>query len=158
VKFNQATWYSKLAALILFVALPFLGFWAGVTYERSVNPKDTSSDQKVSTDSNKPISSTKNRSTNKYVLINDSVNLVATFQTNVWRYSGLVQVLNVCTYLEHNVLVRESFPEQVSIELTTKMDREADVCAQVITQRNFSGEFQASAKADITVSLDGKKQ
>ena len=32
IEYNKVTWYSKLLALILFVALPFIGFWLGVQY------------------------------------------------------------------------------------------------------------------------------
>jgi hypothetical protein len=32
VEWNKVTWYSKLAALVIFIALPFLGFWFGVRY------------------------------------------------------------------------------------------------------------------------------
>jgi hypothetical protein len=32
VQWNTVTWYSKLLALALFVALPFVGFWYGIQY------------------------------------------------------------------------------------------------------------------------------
>jgi len=32
VEWNKATWYSKILALVLFVALPFVGFYFGVQY------------------------------------------------------------------------------------------------------------------------------
>ncbi|MBI4085949.1 MAG: hypothetical protein HY433_01750 [Candidatus Liptonbacteria bacterium] len=33
IEWNKVTWYSKLLALALFVALPFIGFYFGVKYE-----------------------------------------------------------------------------------------------------------------------------
>ena len=33
IQWNKVTWYSKLLALILFVALPFIGFYLGIKYE-----------------------------------------------------------------------------------------------------------------------------
>ncbi len=36
VAWNKVTWYSKLVALILFVALPFIGFYYGTQYGRTV--------------------------------------------------------------------------------------------------------------------------
>src|ERR1044072_2461483 len=33
IQWNKVTWYSKLLALILFVALPFTGFYLGIKYE-----------------------------------------------------------------------------------------------------------------------------
>jgi len=32
IEWNKVTWYSKLVALALFVALPFVGFWCGIKY------------------------------------------------------------------------------------------------------------------------------
>jgi hypothetical protein len=32
IEYNKVTWYSKILALILFVALPFAGFWLGMKY------------------------------------------------------------------------------------------------------------------------------
>jgi hypothetical protein len=37
IAWNKVTWYSKLIALVLFVALPFIGFWLGVKYGE-INP------------------------------------------------------------------------------------------------------------------------
>lgn len=31
-EWNKVTWYSKIVALLLFVALPFIGFWYGMQY------------------------------------------------------------------------------------------------------------------------------
>lgn len=40
---NEATWYSKLAAIILFLlVLPILTFYIGRVYERTVNELDRS--------------------------------------------------------------------------------------------------------------------
>ena len=36
IEWNKVTWYSKLLALALFVALPFIGFYYGVRYEKTV--------------------------------------------------------------------------------------------------------------------------
>ena len=35
IEWNKVTWYSKLVALALFVALPFIGFYLGVKYEKA---------------------------------------------------------------------------------------------------------------------------
>jgi hypothetical protein len=157
VKFNQVTWYSKLAALILFIALPFLGFWAGMIYERATNPRSSVSGQKTATKSSSTSKNNVNsRTNNKFVLINDQLNIVTVFQNGSWEYSGIVYAPNSCTSVEHDVLIRESFPEQVSIEIKTMSTQE--VCAQVITPKSFSGKFQASSRADISVTLDGKRQ
>jgi hypothetical protein len=36
IEWNKVTWYSKLIALALFVALPFIGFYYGVQYGKTV--------------------------------------------------------------------------------------------------------------------------
>jgi hypothetical protein len=36
VEFNKITWYSKLIALILFITLPFIGFYLGMQYEKAI--------------------------------------------------------------------------------------------------------------------------
>ncbi len=38
IEWNKVTWYSKILALILFVALPFIGFWYGMQYGELVAP------------------------------------------------------------------------------------------------------------------------
>lgn len=40
IKWNEVTWYSKLLALILFAALPVLGFYLGVRYEKAVSDSE----------------------------------------------------------------------------------------------------------------------
>ena len=54
MQLNQVTWYSKLLALILFIALPFIGFWLGMEYQKQVGPPTTDIVyQKVATSSAK---------------------------------------------------------------------------------------------------------
>jgi hypothetical protein len=36
IEWNKVTWYSKLLALALFIALPFIGFYYGVQYGKMV--------------------------------------------------------------------------------------------------------------------------
>ncbi len=38
IEWNKVTWYSKLIALALFVALPFIGFYYGVQYGKIIAP------------------------------------------------------------------------------------------------------------------------
>ncbi len=38
IKWREVTWYSRLIAAALFVLLPFVGFWLGVRYARSLGP------------------------------------------------------------------------------------------------------------------------
>mgnify|MGYP001560749866 CR=1 FL=1 len=50
IEWNEVTWYSKLLALVLFVALPFIGFYFGVKYEKAkeaVNQTNVSSTKTI---------------------------------------------------------------------------------------------------------------
>jgi hypothetical protein len=38
IAWNKVTWYSKSIALVLFVALPFIGFWYGTKYGELIAP------------------------------------------------------------------------------------------------------------------------
>ncbi len=37
MQLNKVTWYSKLIALILFVAMPFIGFYLGMQFQKTVD-------------------------------------------------------------------------------------------------------------------------
>jgi hypothetical protein len=45
VVWNKVTWYSKLIALALFVALPFAGFWLGIQYGETISLINSSTGQ-----------------------------------------------------------------------------------------------------------------
>jgi hypothetical protein len=38
IEWNKVTWYSKLIALVIFIVLPFFGFWLGIQYGEMVAP------------------------------------------------------------------------------------------------------------------------
>jgi hypothetical protein len=38
IQWNKVTWYSKFIALVLFVILPFIGFWFGIKYGLTIAP------------------------------------------------------------------------------------------------------------------------
>ena len=42
IEWNKVTWYSKILALALFVALPFIGFWYGMQYGEVVSVLNSS--------------------------------------------------------------------------------------------------------------------
>ena len=41
MQFHKVTWYSKAAAMILFIALPFIAFFLGMKYQEGLNPPTT---------------------------------------------------------------------------------------------------------------------
>ena len=151
MKFNSVTWYSKLLALVLFVALPFLGFYAGMKYQEAIAPPN---EVKVSTPSATPKGGG-SQSTTKITIKTNEITLKATYENGVLKYSGTVQIPTPCYKLKDETVVLESFPEQVQIRISIVQTR--DICAQVITNKEFSGQVQVSDQATISVYLNGEK-
>ena len=145
MKFTQVTWYSKLLALILLVALPFIGFYAGVWYQKQVSPATTSS----------ATSSTKTDGS-KTEVDSDKLSLKTSFNNGVLNYSGSVSLPTPCHDLEVQTTVAESFPEQVQIRIKIQDPKVGMICAQVLTEKEFSGEFQVSENASVSVYLNGE--
>jgi hypothetical protein len=58
--------------------------------------------------------------------------------------------------LKYETVVLESFPEQVQIRITTQENKvpDAGVCIQVISEKEFSGEVEASSQAFVSVYLN----
>lgn len=74
-------------------------------------------------------------------------------------YSGELTLGTPCQVLEENVLVGESFPEQIIIEFTTHDPSEGTVCVQVTSDREFLIETKASEEAKVVgVKLNGVVQ
>ncbi|MDP2720707.1 MAG: hypothetical protein Q8O75_02080 [bacterium] len=147
MKFTQVTWYSKLLALMLFVALPFIGFYAGVWYQKAVSPpKSVIKIQESSKDDDSSSSASLKK-----------VNLKTSYKNGVLTYSGFVQLPSPCHKLKEETLVIESFPEQVQVRLTIQDPDPTMMCAQVVTEKEFSGEVKVSEKATISVFINGKK-
>lgn len=78
-----------------------------------------------------------------------------TFADDTYTVRGAVEVPHSCIALTSEARVLESYPERVTIRLTTR-DEEAEgvVCEQASTTRSFRVIFDASEKAVITATLD----
>ncbi len=153
MKFTQVTWYSKLAAAILFVALPFLGFYAGTWYQKNVSTK--TSDVVTNGSSTATDSASKNGWAT--VVKAEEITVQTKYESGTLHYKGSVQVPTACYKLKDETTVLESDPVQVQIRISagqTKSDS-LGVCAQVITDLEFSGQVQASKDAVVTTFLDG---
>lgn len=77
------------------------------------------------------------------------------FNNGVHKISGIITLPDPCYEIESEVVVMESFPEQVRITLTTP--RKEGFCAQVLTDKTFEVTFQASDQAKITAYLNEVK-
>jgi len=85
-------------------------------------------------------------------------NLTLTYQyvgINKWEYNVKGQLPNPCQKAEVEALVAESYPEQVTIMVNIKEERNTDtVCIQVIQDLDLSGEFSASSKAKVKLQIN----
>lgn len=68
-------------------------------------------------------------------------------------YNAIVKKPTPCHKLEVETVVRESYPEQVDLNFTTKDSGE--VCIQVIDEEEVSGSIEVSKDATINVYLNG---
>lgn len=67
---------------------------------------------------------------------------------------GTIQLPTPCYDLVHEVMILESYPEQVVISFTSA-DR-GGICVQVIDDRAFEVKFRASEQANVRATLNGK--
>ena len=86
----------------------------------------------------------------------DPLVMYYTFAEDTHTIRGEVIVPTSCTTLISEAIVFESYPERVTIRLTTRDDSEEEgiVCENVPTARSFRVIFGASAEAVITATLD----
>lgn len=78
------------------------------------------------------------------------------FSDGVHIVAGEVEMPTPCDLLESEVVVMESFPEQVLINFKT-INQSEGLCAQVITPARFKVEFSASEGASISATLNGER-
>jgi len=71
-------------------------------------------------------------------------------------YVGELEVPSICHRIDAESIVRESYPEQVSINLSVLTDGEGS-CEQRETLKRFKVAFQASPEARVSVFLDGER-
>ena len=80
-----------------------------------------------------------------------------TYENGIHTYKGFIDVPSPCYELTHEVIILESFPEQVHINFTSEIPqgKENSICAQVITPKEFEVSFQASQEATVRATLNG---
>ena len=139
MKFNRETWYSKLIAIFLFFAFPIAAFYLGVKFQESTDFKD------------------KGTIISAPVTANNKVTFQKSFEDNLIKYKGTVEVPTPCYEIRQETKIMESYPEQVRIDLTIENPAPGNVCVQQITKKEFSGEVKVSESATVSVFLDGEK-
>ncbi|MEX2369023.1 MAG: hypothetical protein WD552_01355 [Candidatus Paceibacterota bacterium] len=97
-------------------------------------------------------------STSSDAFVPDLIDAAHQYNTseNLHIVAGEVSVPTPCHVLDTDVTVAESFPEQVSINFSTRVEDSEQMCAQVITQRRFKVTFSASEQAMISATFNGQ--
>ena len=139
MNFNRETWYSKFIAILLFFAFPVAAFYLGAKYQKSIVYKEKS----AIVSSPAPIKS--------------NVVFQKSYEDNLLKYKGTIEVPSPCHDLKQETKIMESFPEQVRLDLTIENPVPGSVCAQQITQKEFFGEAEVSESASVSVFLNGEK-
>ena len=158
MKFNQVTWYSKIAALILFVALPFIGFYVGMWYQKNIS----SPENEVASNGSGNATSSASQNSWKTIVSSEEISVKTKYENGKLKYSGTVQVPTACYKLTDKTTVLGSDPEQVQIRISSGQTKSnapdaIGVCAQVITDLEFAGEVEVSSQAVVSVYLNGEK-
>ncbi|OGC44066.1 hypothetical protein A3J98_01740 [candidate division WS6 bacterium RIFOXYC1_FULL_33_10] len=68
---------------------------------------------------------------------------------NNWEYTVTGDLPNPCYKATVDTTVAESYPEQVTVTVTTTAPSGDEMCAQVIQEFSYEGTFSASDKAVI---------
>ena len=81
----------------------------------------------------------------------------ATFDGKLYTYKGTVSVPTPCHDLSAEAFIKESYPEQVELRFAIAEPGDDEICAQVITDKEFTIIFQASESAIIKATLNGEE-
>lgn len=85
----------------------------------------------------------------------DNFTLTTTYKgDSKWEYTVVGQLPNPCYTVTTNAMVAESYPEQISITVSVQPPDADTVCAQVIQEYEYSGEFQASEEATVKLLVE----
>lgn len=70
---------------------------------------------------------------------------------------GVISTPTPCHGLHSDVIVAESYPEQVTVNFMISPPASDEVCLQVIDQKPFNVSFEASRNAKIRATLNGEE-
>lgn len=82
-------------------------------------------------------------------LTNQGFTFEAEYIDNNWNYEIAGSVPTPCHAVQDNIIIAESFPEQVSVTLEISPPEPDIICSQVIEDISLSGTFQASPEAKV---------
>lgn len=85
---------------------------------------------------------------------NNNFTLTYAYQgNNTWTYTVNGTLPTPCYDVSADAVIAESYPEQVTIQVKTKEQSDGYVCATVIKDFNYTGTFNASEKAVISLDV-----
>jgi len=84
----------------------------------------------------------------------NSITAVHSFKSGLHDYTGTIALPNPCYILSVDAMVKESFPEDVTIRFTVQEEKGDKVCAQVLTEKGFRIIFQASIEARVSAVIN----
>ncbi|MBU3968800.1 hypothetical protein KJ991_01115 [Patescibacteria group bacterium] len=90
----------------------------------------------------------------KEIPIIDSISAYHSYESGLHNYRGSLTLPNPCYILSVDAVVRESFPEDVTIRFTVQEEKGDKVCAQVLTEKGFRIIFQASKEAKVQAVIN----
>ena len=82
------------------------------------------------------------------------INGVHIFKNGKHTVLGEIMVKGTCTLIDSEAVVRESAPEQVSIDVET-LESDDPACEPTQTSRRFLSEFSASGEAVLSATFNG---
>ena len=77
------------------------------------------------------------------------------FIDGVHTYIGTIPLPTPCHSLSSSVTIAESFPEQVTVDLSIRQPAPDVVCIQVIAPTDFTVSFEVNINASVRFRLDG---
>lgn len=97
-----------------------------------------------------------NRSVENNKQINqDNFSLTYSYKGNsLWEYTVAGTLPTPCYQVTTDAIVMESYPEQVKVTVHVETDPSTDLCIAVIQNYTYSGTFNASNKATVSLVVE----
>ncbi len=84
-----------------------------------------------------------------------TIDLTHQYRNGVHTYAGSLMMPTPCYDITTDAIVAESFPEQVTVSISVTGPSAGEVCAQVLTEKDFTVSFSASANATVSFRVNG---
>ena len=75
-------------------------------------------------------------------------------ENNLWEYTVVGTLPTPCYKVTTDAIVMESYPEQVRVTVHVETDPSTDLCIAVIQDYTYSGTFNASNKASVSLVVE----